>query len=145
MVWRKANLITYGFWFLKGLFNFVVNPLRSRAIRYEGVILSAKHLRFGGRNFQKDKDFFYSACREADRLVQHFGLTLDSCVLEIRCGPGRLPIGILQKVGDIRQYSAIDVDRKSMKWCGCYIHKDHPTFTFTHIDVANHCYNKKER
>ncbi len=143
MTQQEANLITFTVWFLKGFFNFMVNPLRSQTINYGGVILPAKHLRFGGKNFQKDKDFFDSACGEAERLVQHCGLTLDSRVLEIGCGPGRLPIGILQKVGDIRQYSAIDVDRKSIEWCKRYIHKGHPAFTFTHIDVANLRYNKK--
>lgn len=143
MVWRKVNLITCAGRFFKRVLNLVVNPLRSRTVHYGGIILPAKHLRFGGEHFRKDKDFFDSACREAERLVQHCGLTPDSRVLEIGCGPGRLPIGILQKVGDVRQYSAVDVDRKSVEWCERYIHREHPTFTFTYIDVANPRYNKK--
>lgn len=143
MVQRKVNLIRCLVRFFKRFFNFALNPLRSQTVRYEGIILPAKHLRFGGEHFRKDKDFFDSACREAERLVQYCGLTPDSRVLEIGGGPGRLPIGILQKVGDVRQYSDVDVDRKSVEWCERYIHSDHPSFTFTHIDVANLSYNKK--
>ncbi len=143
MAEQKANLIICAVRFLNRLFNFMINPFRSKTVGYEGVILPAKHLRFGGEHFRKDKDFFDSACMEAERLVKYCGLTPDSRVLEIGGGPGRLPIGIIKKVGKIRQYSDVDVDRKSVQWCERYIHRNNPSFTFIHIDVANLYYNKK--
>ena len=75
-------------------------------------------------------------------LQKGFKLNKNSRVLDIGCGPGRLPIGILQVVGEIN-YSGIDVDKKSVLWCKKYIESRHPSVKFYHIDIANERYNEQ--
>lgn len=116
--------------------------VRPETAIHHGVLIPAKHLRFGGRYFQKDDDFLSSARREADRLVAKCGLTLESSVLEVGCGPGRLPIGILDRVGEIRSYLGVDVSETPIRWCKRHITSRHPEFRFVHVDVENPRYNK---
>jgi ubiquinone/menaquinone biosynthesis C-methylase UbiE len=110
-------------------------------VNHGANVLPAKHLRFGGKEF-KDDDFFLASARsEGRRLVQHCGLDLASGVLDVGCGVGRLPIGILDEVGDIRAYRGIDVSSRSIRWCQRHIQDVHPSFQFKLIDVKNRCYN----
>jgi len=136
MIWEKVSLT------LKRVLSFLGCSSRFETVCYKGVNLPAQHLRFGGKHYRQDEAFFNSACYEAQRLVRHCGLKLESRVLEIGCGRGRLPIGILSTVGDIARYSAVDVHKASIEWCNRYINMEHPAFTFAHIDVANPRYNK---
>ncbi len=119
-----------------------ISTLRRERVSHEGMILPGRHLRFGGRHFQQNEAFASSARKEAMRLVTSFGLNLDSSLLEIGCGPGRLPIGILDRVGDIRRYQGLDVSRTPIEWCQKNITCHHPSFVFTHVDVQNDRYNK---
>jgi SAM-dependent methyltransferase len=61
--------------------------------------------------------------------------------LDIGCGQGRLPIGILRVIGEIN-YIGIDVDLKSINWCKQYIESKHPSFKFKHLNLYNERYNK---
>lgn len=108
---------------------------------YKEATLPAKHLRFCGPAFLDDKYFFESALAEADRLVEHSGLSTTSRILDVGCGVGRLPIGILSRIGEIRHYRGIDVSKKSIRWCQHFITQPHPNFKFIHIDVKNPRYN----
>ncbi len=108
---------------------------------HENVTLPARHLRFCGAEFRDDGRFLASAQAEADRLVDHFGLTTNSGVLDAGCGVGRLPIGILRRLGDIRHYRGVDVSRISIEWCQRHISRLHPGFQFFHINVRNLRYN----
>lgn len=111
-------------------------------VRYEGATLPPKRLRFCGSLFQDEKHFLSSARKEAERLVGQFGMSLDSSVLDVGCGQGRLPIGILDRVGEIRKYRGIDVDQASVRWCQRYIARRHPGFEFERINVKNLRYNR---
>lgn len=115
--------------------------VQPESVWFENMLIPAAHLRFGGNCFNADRDFACSARKEADRLVQNFGLTRNSSLLEIGCGPGRLPLGIIDRVGDIRSYHGLDVSRQSIAWCRKHITPRHPSFRFVHIDVMNHRYN----
>jgi ubiquinone/menaquinone biosynthesis C-methylase UbiE len=130
----------------------VIQPLRRVLVDVYGelvpdhtvrgtAVLPAKHLRFGGKEFKNDDFFLSSAHSEAQRLVRHCGLGKASAVLDIGCGVGRLPIGILDKVGDIQSYRGIDIQSKSIQWCKLRIESSHPSFQFQLIDVRNRCYN----
>ena len=83
-------------------------------VKYENKILPARHLRFCGEKFKEDKYFLETSRKEAKRLIKHFGLNVNCCLLDVGCGVGRLPIGILDTVGEIREYCGIDVNKKSM-------------------------------
>jgi len=105
------------------------------------TVIPAKHLRFGGKEFKNDDFFLASAQSEAQRLVRRCGLCTTSAVLDIGCGVGRLPIGILDQVGDIRTYCGVDVQSRSIRWCKLHIERAHPSFQFRLIDARNGCYN----
>jgi len=119
----------------------VISLFNSDSVRYKNMILPAKHLRFCGTEFQDDRYFLSSAEAEADRLVEYFGLTVNSSVLDVGCGVGRLPIGILSRVGEIKFYRGVDVSKRSIRWCQRHIAQRHPSFQFIHIDVKNPRYN----
>lgn len=111
------------------------------SVRYKNMILPAKHLRFCGTKFQDDRYFLASAQAEADRLVEYFRLTVNSRVLDVGCGVGRLPIGILSRIGEVQHYRGVDVNKRSIRWCQRHITRQHPSFQFIHIDVKNLRYN----
>ncbi len=116
--------------------------LEPATVLYKGNILPARRYRFGGIHFLNES-FLTSGEAEARRLIDHMGLTRDSRVLEIGCGPGRLPTGIISVLGDIRLYRGIDVSVKPILWCQKYITPVHPSFQFTHLDMHNDRYNPK--
>lgn len=113
--------------------------------RYRGINLPAKHLRFCGIEFKDDEFFLVSAMKEADRLAENFGLTADTRLLDVGCGVGRLPIGILNQIGEIRHYRGVDVSQRSIRWCRRHIARKHPSFQFVHLDVYNPRYNPSGR
>jgi SAM-dependent methyltransferase len=100
-------------------------------------------LRTGGENYVDDASFIGSGEREVERLMKTCNLTKDSRVLDMGCSFGRLPIGILRKLGDIAAYRGTDVNRVAIDWCARYITPKHPTFRFIHTDVANARYNPR--
>jgi SAM-dependent methyltransferase len=73
--------------------------------------------------------------------VKYLGLTPESSLLDVGSGPGRIAIGILERVGEIREYRGVDVDENSTRWGQHYITPRAPNFQFVHIDVENTRYN----
>ncbi len=106
----------------------------------DGSTILAPDLRWCGAEFQNDEYYLKSTEREAQRLIDFFGCTTESHVLDIGCGQGRLPIGLLRLLGRCT-YTGMDVDADSIKWCNKFIHSQHPTCRFIHIDVHNERYN----
>jgi SAM-dependent methyltransferase len=98
------------------------------AVRHDGRVLPAQHLRLCGQEFRDHAYFLQSARAEADRLVSHCGLSKDSALLDVGCGFGRLAIGVLDRVGTIRSYCGVDVSAAAVAWC-------------TRLDVRNERYN----
>jgi SAM-dependent methyltransferase len=119
----------------------LLSALGKDATSYDGVVLPHDNLRFCGADFKDDAYFLASARADADRLVRLCGLTPESRVVDIGCGPGRLPIGILDRIGGVEDYLGIDVDRTSVEWCEKYIAAKHPAFRFHHLDIQNSRYN----
>ncbi|HEX8276672.1 MAG TPA: methyltransferase domain-containing protein [Longimicrobiaceae bacterium] len=107
----------------------------------DGVRLPPPHLRFCGPEFKDDGYFLASARGEAARLVGECGLTPASRVLDVGCGPGRLAIGILDRVGRVAEYRGIDVHRPSIEWCDRHLGRSDPPFRFQLVDVRNARYN----
>jgi len=90
----------------------------------------------------KDDEFFVNSARaEARKLIEHGGLNTASRVLDIGCGPARLPLGILSVLGSIGRYEGIDVDEHAIAWCRRWMEPDHRNFRFTHLDIHNERYN----
>lgn len=118
-----------------------LNLIKMDYVKYKNLILPPQGNRLCGGEFQSDEYFIQAAQRDASRLVDHCGLTKASHLLDIGCGPGRLPIGILSHVGEIAAYRGVDVDSKSVQWCQEHISVQHPSFQFIRVDVKNERYN----
>lgn len=127
--------------YIKDIIHRIIDQSPISYVKYNNVILPAKHLRFCGSKFNDNKYFFSSAIAEADRLKNSFKLNINSRVLDVGCGVGRLPIGILNTIGDIKNYYGIDVSARAIEWCQRFINRWHPTFQFKHIDIENQRYN----
>ncbi|MGE0864728.1 MAG: class I SAM-dependent methyltransferase [Vicinamibacterales bacterium] len=111
------------------------------AMRHDGRLLPAQHLRLCGQEFRDHAYFLQSARDEANRLVTHCGLTPDSALLDVGCGFGRLAIGVLDRVGAIRSYCGVDVSAAAVAWCRRHLGSGQPSFQFTRLDVRNERYN----
>jgi SAM-dependent methyltransferase len=113
------------------------------AIEHRGHLIPPPDLRLGGHELRDDDTFLASAIADAKRLEQELGLTRDSRILDLGCGPGRLAIGLLADLGTVRQYAGIDVDKAYVAWSRRHIERHHPDFEFRHIDVANARYHPR--
>ena len=114
-----------------------------RAVRHGDLLLPPARLRQGGAHFEDDRAFLAGGCRDVEKIDAAFGLGVSSSLLDVGCGVGRLPIGLLAKSLDVAEYVGIDVDRRSIKWCGRHLQAAQPRFRFEHLDVANARYNKR--
>lgn len=119
--------------------------IRPETTVVDGSVLPASHLRSGGVNFASDAAFIASGEREADRLAAAFKLSPRSRILEIGCGPGRLPIGILRRIGEVAAYRGVDVSDTAIQWCKRHIERAHPSFLFFRLDARNARYNPSGR
>ncbi len=126
---------------MKSVIKKLLESVMKQKTYFDGVLIPAKHIRLCGDAFKDDEYFLNSARNEADRLTNFLNLSKDSRVLDIGCGPGRLPIGILSRLGSIKLYQGIDVDKRSINWCNRYITRGNPNFNFLWIDVENTRYN----
>ncbi|HUV94981.1 MAG TPA: class I SAM-dependent methyltransferase [Anaerolineae bacterium] len=115
----------------------------SDTVLHDGLVLPAKHLRSCGRKFRHDEYFLASAQAEADRLVERLGLTASSRLLDVGCGVGRLALGILRRIGAIKAYRGIDVDKEAIRWCQWHITSQHPAFQFFPVNVEHPRYNPR--
>ena len=109
---------------------------------HSGSVIPARHRRCCGPEFRDDSFYVESTRAEAKRLVDRFGCDSKKRILDVGCGQGRLPIGILRVIGEVA-YTGIDVDKDSIEWCRRHIEQRHPSFRFYHLDVANERYNRR--
>lgn len=119
-----------------------VRRIFPKSVRIDGSIIPSRTTTIAGPKFKKYKLYLESSEKEATRLVEHFQCNLNSRVLDIGCGLGRLPIGIIRIIGEI-DYTGIDVDKISINWCKRFIGKYHPSFKFHHLSVYNERYNQE--
>lgn len=113
---------------------------RQEYVEISGSIIPSRDKRWCGPEFKDDKFYLKSAEAEARRLIDHFQCSKKSRVLDVGCGQGRLPNGILRVIGEI-DYTGMDVDKKSIDWCKSFIEQNHSSFKFRHLDMFNERYN----
>lgn len=135
--WRGILMYSY----LKRLVQKSRRALSPNYREFRGHILPPLHMRYCGAEFRDDATFLSSGIAEAQRLQNDFGLDRHTRLLEIGCGPGRLPIGILAEFGDIQRYDGVDIDARSIRWCQTFITKAHPDFAFHHVQARHQRYN----
>jgi SAM-dependent methyltransferase len=119
----------------------LVSILRQDYIWYNQVVLPPYALRQCGAAYRDDAYFLRSAQREAERVIQRCGVTGHSRILDVGCGAGRFPIGLLTRVGELTQYWGVDVSARAIQWCQRYLTRAHPTVRFRHLNVHNPRYN----
>ena len=125
------------------IMNRISRVFSGDVVHVRNMQLPAKHLRLCGSDFEDDDHFIDTAIAEADRLIEHFKLNLGSRILDVGCGPGRLAIGILNRVGEVEHYHGVDIVRKRIQWCQRHIGGKYSNFHFTHMDVHNSRYNPR--
>jgi SAM-dependent methyltransferase len=130
---------------MPGLLRSIYRAVASDHVTSGGVVLPAKHLRLGGKEFKDDRFFLASARSEARRLIERCGFTPGQRALDFGCGVGRLPIGMLAEFGETTGYEGVDVDEDCVRWCKRHIERRHPGFHFHRIDAANRRYNPEGR
>ena len=128
---------------IKNIKDKLLDSMVGKYVLFDNTKLPPKHLRFCGKEFRDDDYFLTSAESEARRLANFCNLSSASRVLDVGCGPGRLPIGILRLIGEVEKYRGVDVDRRVINWCRNHITKGHRGFQFVHINVRNARYNPK--
>ncbi len=102
---------------------------------YQGMIIPPSDLTPCGRLTATPEQFYLSACDEADRLMNEMNLVSESAILDIGCGAGRLPIGLLARQLSFRSYLGLDVDRERITWCNKNLKKKDERLTFQFIDI----------
>ncbi len=109
-------------------------------VDYKGNQLPPRQLRFCGREFRDDQYYFNSGMREVDRLIRECGLSEESSVLDVGCGPGRLAIALKQQFPRLRAYLGVDVHAPSIRWCKRFL-EDSSTYRFLRLGMRNERYN----
>lgn len=110
------------------------------AVTYDDVKLPPPYLRSNGVHHREDKAFLESSRVEAQRLADDFAIGSASYVLDIGCGAGRLPLGLID-VNPVAGYLGVDVSGRLVDWCQRHITRDHPDYRFTRITVRNERYS----
>lgn len=87
-----------------------------------------------------DERFRTVAVSLADTLYR-FGLAPDHALLDVGCGVGRLPIGLLERGGFRGRYVGFDVSHKHIRWARNNLTPVAPKFRFRLVDVQNDRYN----
>lgn len=107
---------------------------------HKGSILPPRDLRMGGPEYEDDDFFLDSAIAEGNRVIKKLGCKSSDFLIDIGCGQGRLPIGLIHESFTL-SYLGVDVKRDSIDWCKKYIERRHPHFRFQHVNVVNALYN----
>src|SRR5262249_7881139 len=75
--------------------------------------------------------------RRQRHLLEHWGFTSHSHLLEIGCGVGRLAYELSGYLADDGRYVGFDVKEKAVEWLNTRYAPHLPNFQFDHFDVAN--------
>ncbi len=118
------------------------NGLAEDRVVYKGVVLPPARLRPNGKRRRNDDEVYLESTRhEVDWMVENLGLSPESSLLDVGCGPGRIALGILDRVGEIQKYRGLDVQERYVEWAGRHISANHPSFQFVRLDAKNAYYN----
>ena len=110
---------------------------------HAGMIMPPSDLTPCGRLTATPEEFYTSACDEADRLKSEMELAERSRILDVGCGVGRLPIGLLARNMPFLSYLGTDVSLRRIKWCKRNIQNKDNRLDFQFINLKNDRYNPR--
>jgi len=84
---------------------------------------------------------FRTMGRQLAFLLYRLGLRDGDSLLDVGCGVGRLPIGLLDATDYAGRYVGFDVSNKHVRWARRNLTPIAPTFKFRTVDVHNARYN----
>ena len=111
-------------------------------VDFDGSIIASPDRRYCGPEFKNNLFYVRSSENEAKRLIENFGIQKNDHVVDIGCGQGRLPIGLLRVLGNVH-YTGLDIDKYAIQWCKKHIERINPSYHFEHLDLYNERYNNK--
>lgn len=107
---------------------------------YKGSRLPRPEARLNREDQKNNGVYLESSIAEVRRLVERLDYSPNRLLVDVGCGQGRLPIGLLRQFENAR-YLGIDVSEPSIRWCRTNIEALHPAYRFQHIDLVNARYN----
>lgn len=110
---------------------------------HQGIIIPPSDLTPCGRLTATPEQFYLSSCDEADRLKNEMDLNPNSTILDIGCGVGRLPIGLLARQFPFLSYLGIEIDPKRVKWCEKNLRDKDSRLAFKYCNLKNDRYNPR--
>jgi SAM-dependent methyltransferase len=87
------------------------------------------------------EQFHRSSCEAVDLLAGEIGFAPSSTILDIGCGVGRLPIGLLARKTRFAAYLGADVVEAKIDWCREHLAVHDARLEFVRIDMRNERYN----
>jgi SAM-dependent methyltransferase len=120
---------------------FGLSKMKNRS--HAGMTIPPSDLTPCGRLTATSEQFYLSACDEADRLKSEIDLAVRSRILDVGCGVGRLPIGLLARNMPFLSYLGIDVSHRRIKWCKGNIQKKDSRLDFRFVNIKNDRYNPR--
>jgi SAM-dependent methyltransferase len=114
---------------------------RTKNRSHQGMIIPPSDLTPCGRLTATPEQFYMSACDEADRVKNEMDLAAKSTILDIGCGAGRLPIGLLARQVPFLSYLGVDVDATRIKWCNKNLKTRDDRLAFRFVNINNDRYN----
>lgn len=86
-------------------------------------------------------DCYLRAIHFVKFLKTYAGLRSTSRVLDIGCGWGLLPLGLVNVIEAPGSYVGLDIQRKAIQWAETRLAPLNRRFSFLHLDIANTRYN----
>ena len=93
--------------------------------------------------FNCGKDY-KAICDDAAIQLNHIDGLCYERILEVGCGAGRLPMGLISNKMNFKEYTGIDVNKNSILWCQNNIESIDSRCKFEHINMNNERYNSIE-
>ena len=64
-------------------------------------------------------------------------------MVEVGCGAGQLPIGLMAVGGEVGRYDGVDIDARAIAWCRRYVASEQRSCRFHHVMAGHQRYNPR--
>jgi SAM-dependent methyltransferase len=108
---------------------------------YRNLALPPQDLIPCGRHSDTQEKFFASSREDAKLVLGIAALGDRSKILDIGCGIGRFPIGLMALGAPFESYLGADVSKERIDWCEANLTVRDPRLVFRFVDMPNARYN----